>query len=66
MGEMRWRRTVREVEKTGVHEVDRSGVGCGRRQEVRRRNPEILSLLKKLKVGNVKLREWVWRGYLRY
>jgi hypothetical protein len=55
MGEMKWRRTVREVKRAGVHEVDRKEVGWGRRQEVRRRNMEIQSLLKKMKVGSVRL-----------
>jgi hypothetical protein len=63
MGEMKWRKTVREMKRVGVHGVDRNEVGCGRRQEVRRRNTEIQSLLKKLKMGNARLRGWVWRGY---
>ena len=63
MGEMKWRKTVREVKRAGVHEVDRSELGWGRRQEVRRRNTEMQGLLKKWKVGNARLWGWVWRGY---
>ncbi len=55
MGEMKWRKTVREVERVGVDEVDRNGVEWGRRQEVRRRSVEMQGLVKKLKVGDARL-----------
>jgi hypothetical protein len=55
MGEMKWRKTVREVKRVGVHEVVRNELGWGGRQEVRRRNTEMQGLLKKWKVGNARL-----------